>query len=165
MKTLRVLSPFLLSALCEGVLETNEIFKWTGLSDCISRAEGWELAAPSISNPGDSAPTAMLDPAALGGSPYCHFNGVSNYLAIKSTTGDPSEPREKTSIVTRSQFTVSMWLRTMANGGAQPLLDCDRSDVRHATTSHTDVASSHSAHPTPRTPSHALELEHRDPIN
>ena len=188
----RGLLSFLLAALrAEGALETNEIFKWTGLTDCISRAEGWELAAPSVvSNPGDTAPTAMVDPASLGGTPYCKFNGVSNYLAIKSTTGDPSEPREKTSIVMRSQFTVSMWLRTLPTsgpavatgdgelGGARLLLDCGRRNVRRAHSMRhvapppssraarcaNPVCSSHSAHHRVTNPPHPparLELEHR----
>lgn len=119
----------------EGGLEEGEVFKWDGMTDC-TQSEGWELAAPTVGTNGEvyAPPTLMADPVEDGGTPFCRFNGIDTYLAIKSTTHDPANPAEQTSVTHREYLTIAVWFRTSYTSDTHngydnwAFLDCDRSE-------------------------------------
>ena len=108
-----MLLSLLLLQSAEGVLEEGEVFRWDGMTDCL-QSEGWELAAPTIGPNGEvyGPPTAMVDSVEDGATPFCRFNGEDQYLAIKSTTQDPANPAEQTSVTHRKFLTIAVWFRS-----------------------------------------------------
>lgn len=97
----------LLAPMAEGLLGPNEVFKWTSLWNCLD-SEGWQLAAPA----NGATPTPMVEPAELGGAPYCSFDGAAQYIPIDMTTGDKKKKAEQQSVVRRTQFTISVLFRS-----------------------------------------------------
>jgi hypothetical protein len=95
-----------------AALDTNEVFKWTGMTNCVE-SEGWELAAPSDTSFG--LPIAMVDAPSEGGARFCRFDGDGHFLAIKSTGATGSGESEKRDISLRSELTISVWFRTSEN--------------------------------------------------
>ena len=115
----------LLAPVAEGFLGIDEVFKWVSLWDCLA-SEGWPLAEPGRG----TTPTPMVEPAELGGAPYCAFNGKDQYIPIKTTT--ENKKSENRIDARRTQFTISVLFRssmTSPDGNVFDrvgFLDCNR---------------------------------------